>query len=307
MFVGICAAILAITIVSDSSTRGVPCRAIQYLPLIGGPFWFPTSGETELSEMSFREGSVAEASFNNQKSFPIEQIVIRDSCVGIGKTRQLQVMPFFRFGKWPDSDPYSYRTRGHVYFFTNFIRTDCPSGFWRVLQKNGIKPHIFGLPYGQIQGWFFADIDVTEIDEERLSESGFADMRFPCNDPSASIDDYSVPGDFVAINDQSRLPIGDFPSINHQIVGQVSQSFGLVSGNTRHSEGKNEEYQIYPFESAVFFGLGIFIGTFGIFLAIIVAPTRGDVWGFAGLALIPVGLIICYFSAGFFATHLISP
>jgi len=170
----------------------------------------------------------------------------------------------------------------HLSFFTDIIRADSDSGFGRVMQKSGIEPPIFRLQNCHIQGWFFANIDVTESDEERLPESGFANTRFPWNDPRASISDHGVLGDFVAINDQSRLPIGDLPSINHQIIGQVSQSFGLISGNTRYSEGKNEKYQIYPFESAVFFGLGIFIGISGIFLAIIVAPTRGDVWGFAG-------------------------
>jgi hypothetical protein len=31
------------------------------------------------------------------------------------------------------------------------------------------------------------------------------------------------------------------------------------------------------------------------------------VWGFAGLALIPVGLTICYFSGGFSIVHLAPP
>jgi hypothetical protein len=111
MFVGICAAILAITIVSDSSklaslTRGVPERAIQYLPLIGRQFWAPTSSETELTEMSFGEGAVAETSFDNQKSFSIEQIIIHEAGIGVGKASQLQIMLFGWFGQWPSSDTY---------------------------------------------------------------------------------------------------------------------------------------------------------------------------------------------------------
>jgi hypothetical protein len=46
------------------------------------------------------------------------------------------------------------------------------------------------------------------------------------------------------------------------------------------------------------------LGAMGIFLAVIIAPVRGDAWGFAGLTLIPIGLIICYFSGGFFVVHL---
>jgi hypothetical protein len=175
----VCAGMCGVT-----SVCGVPDQAIQYLPLIGRHFLVPTSGETELTEMSFREGAVAEASFDNQKRFPIEQIIIDEAGVGVGKASQLQIMSFGWFGQWPSSDACGYGDWGHVDFSTNVIRANCPSGFGRFLQKGGIKSPIFWLPHGQIQGWFFADIDVTEVDEERLPESGFSDMRVFWNDPS---------------------------------------------------------------------------------------------------------------------------
>jgi hypothetical protein len=52
------------------------------------------------------------------------------------------------------------------------------------------------------------------------------------------------------------------------------------------------------------FGCGAVLGITGIFLAIIIAPVRGNAWGFIGLAMIPVGLILCYFAGGFSTAHL---
>jgi hypothetical protein len=309
MFVGICAAILAVAIVSDGSKLaslicGVPHRTIQYLPLIGRQFLVPTSGETELTEMSFREGAVAEASFDNQKSFSIEQIVIRDAGIGVGKASQLQIMPFGWFGQWPSSDTYGYRYWGHRDFFTNVIRANCPSSFGWVLQKGGIKSRIFRLPHGQIQGWFFADIDITEIDEERLPESGFSDIRVFWNDPSARATNHRVAADFYASRDQSCLPISDSAAVGYQFIGQVRQTLSFDGGNGSRSKGEDEDDKARPIQGIMLFGCGVFLGAMGIFLAVIIAPVRGDAWGFAGLALIPVGLIICYFSGGFFVAHL---
>lgn len=308
MSVSICAELIWPHLaVADSkfvaSVCGVPHWTIEYLPSIERPLWFPASGETELTEMSFCEGAVAEASFHNQKGFSIEQIIIHHASISVGKASQLQVMPFLWFGQWPSSDTYGYRDWRHVDFFSNVIWANCPSSFGRVLQKGGIKSRIFCLPRGQIQGWLFADIDVTEIDKERLPKSG-PDIRIFGNNPSARATNHRVAADFYTFSDQSCLSIGDPPAIDHQFISQIRQTLSFERGAARSEKGEDKNDKVRPIQGIMLFGCGAVLGISGSFLAVIIAPVRGDAWGFAGLALIPIGLIICYFAGGFFIAHL---
>jgi hypothetical protein len=234
------------------------------LPFVGWPFWFPATGETELSEMSFRKGSVAEAPFDNLKSFAIEQIIIHHSGIGVGKASQLQVMPFLWFGQWPDSEAYGYCAWWHVNFFTNVIKANCTSSIGRVLQKSGIKPHIFCLPHGQIQGWFFADIDVTESDKERLPEVGFPDTEIFWNNPSACVVNHGVATDFYAPRDQACLPISDCTAIGHQVIGKVRQTLSLEGGERSRDKGEYENNKIRPIQGIMLFGCGVVLGIIGL-------------------------------------------
>jgi hypothetical protein len=44
----------------------------------------------------------------------------------------------------------------------------------------------------------------------------------------------------------------------------------------------------------VLLALGAACGLLGLALCVIVAPRRGDGWGYFGLTLVPIGLWLCY-------------
>jgi hypothetical protein len=285
------------------SVCGIPDRAIQYSPFVGRP----AHDKTKLTEMSLAKGSVAEAALDNQQSFPIQEIIVNHSGIIVGKARQFQVMPFSWLGQWPDSGTYGYRTWRHENIFTNVIRTYCSGRFGHGLQNSRIKPRIFCLPDSQIQSGLFADISVNDLKTERLPENRLADDQSSWDDPSPSVIDHRIPANLVAIYDQGCLPISDFPTIDNQFIGRVHQAPGLIRSEGCRDKSKDENNKVRPIEGVVLFGCGAFLGIMGIFLAVIIAPVRGNVWGFAGLALIPVGLTICYFSGGFSIVHLAPP
>jgi hypothetical protein len=90
---------------------------------------------------------------------------------------------------------------------------------------------------------------------------------------------------FVEIDKRSQL--GAF-----SMIGGISHSSGFFCGPECSGESKYQNDQVNPIEEIVLTALGAFIGIFGIYLALFIAPVRGDGWGFFGLALLVIGFFL---------------
>src|ERR1700737_3805431 len=290
--------ICSIMCISSSICR-VSNWAIQYPPFVG----WPADYKTKLTEMRFAESSVAEASLDDERAFPIQEIIIDKSGILVGKTPQFQVMMLFWLWQRPDSSAYRYHTWRQENVFTNVVKTNYHSSFRRGFQNGDIKPYIFCVPHSQIQSWFFTDISVSEFEAERLPEYEIADNQTSWDNPSTCAINHRVATDFYTPRDQSSLSISDPAAIYHQFIGQVRQTLSLEGGERSSYKSEYEDKKSRHTQGIMLFWCGAVLGITGIFLAIIIAPIHGDAWGFAGLALIPIGLVICYFSAGLFVAH----
>jgi hypothetical protein len=90
---------------------------------------------------------------------------------------------------------------------------------------------------------------------------------------------------FVEVDERSQL--GAF-----SVIGGISEPSGFFCRPECSGKRQYQNDQIDPIEEIVLTVLGALIGIFGIYLALFVAPMRGDSWGFLGLVLLMAGFFI---------------
>jgi hypothetical protein len=95
----------------------------------------------------------------------------------------------------------------------------------------------------------------------------------------------NLEGWLVEINKCSQLS-------SFSMVGGIGQSASFFSGPESGAEREHQNSQVDPIKEIVLTVSGACIGIVGIYLALFVAPIRGDMWGFFGLTLLMVGFFL---------------
>ncbi len=88
-------------------------------------------------------------------------------------------------------------------------------------------------------------------------------------------------------------------TVKNQLIGAISQSPSFESGPGSSTKSKNNDDQVYPIKAIVSFAIGLAVGIGGILSATLIAPRRGDWWGYYGIGLMLIGLWLCWFAGGF--------
>lgn len=86
-------------------------------------------------------------------------------------------------------------------------------------------------------------------------------------------------------------------------IGRICQPLGFVSRPSSSTESSHQDDKIQPIKQIMFFALGCVGGACGLYMALFVAPIRGDRWGYAGVAVMAISFFIAA-ESGSIARHL---
>jgi hypothetical protein len=96
----------------------------------------------------------------------------------------------------------------------------------------------------------------------------------------------------------SELRFAGFAPVAYQGVRSIGQAPRFKGGESGGDERQNQYAEAYPVKAVMLAACGLSLGLGGILLAVLLAPRRGDSWGYFGLLMMIGGFVLCYLAGG---------